>query len=56
LRASLAIDEEQAKIEKFRKMILDKKEKIAQAERNIADYEEGIADCEKYIEKLRELL
>jgi chromosome segregation ATPase len=56
LRASLAIDEEEAKIEKFHKMILDKKEKIAQAEKNIADYEEGIADCEKYIEKLRELL
>jgi septal ring factor EnvC (AmiA/AmiB activator) len=56
LRASLAVDEEQAKIEKFRKMIQDKKEKIAQAGKNTADYEEGIADCEKYIEKLRELL
>ena len=56
LRAALSIDEEQAKIEKYRRMILDKKEKIIQAEKNIADYEEGIADCEKYIEKLRELL
>ena len=56
LRASLAIDEEHAKIEKFRRMILDKREKIARAEKSITDYEEGIADCEKYIEKLRELL
>jgi len=56
LRASLSIHEEQAKIEKFRRMIQDKRDKIAQAEKNIADYEEGIADCENYIGKLRELL
>lgn len=56
LRASLAIDEEQAKIEKFRRMIQDKRDKIAQAEKSIADYEEGISDCENYIEKLKELL
>jgi len=56
LRASLAIDEELAKIEKFHRMILEKREKITQAEKSIADYEEGIADCESYIEKLKELL
>jgi chromosome segregation ATPase len=56
LQASLAIDEERAKIEKYRKMILEKKDRIAMAEKNIAEYEEGITDCENYIEKLRELL
>ena len=56
LRASLAIDEERAKIEKYHRMIQEKKEKIAQAEKNIADFEEGIADSESYIKKMQELL
>jgi chromosome segregation ATPase len=56
LRASLAIDEEQAKIEKCRKLIEDKKARIAEAEKDIAEFEEGIKDSEKYIEELRKLL
>ncbi|MCL2126966.1 MAG: hypothetical protein FWH38_01815 [Treponema sp.] len=56
LRASLSIDEEKAKIEKYRRMILDRKDKIAQAEKNITEFERGIAESEKQIEKLHELL
>jgi uncharacterized coiled-coil DUF342 family protein len=54
LRISLAIDEEKAKIEKYRKMILDKKDKIAQAERNINEYERYIRDSEAAIQKLQD--
>jgi hypothetical protein len=54
LRISLAIDEEKAKIEKYRKMILDKKDKIAQAERNISEYERNIRDSESAIQKLQD--
>jgi len=53
LQASLAIDEERAKIEKYRKMIQDKKDKIAQAEKNIMEYEENIRVSEAAIEKLQ---
>ena len=56
LKASLAIDDEKAKIEKFRRMILDKKNKIAQAEKSIAEFEAGIRDSETTIEKLQNLL
>ena len=56
LEASLAIDEEKAKIDKFHKMILEKREKIARAEQNIAEYEEGIRYSEACIEKLQDLL
>ena len=56
LRAALAIDDERAKIEKYHKMILDKKDKIAQAEKNITEFEAGIRDSEANIEKLQSLL
>jgi chromosome segregation ATPase len=56
LRASLAIDEEQAKIEKSRRHIADKRMKIAEAEKDIAEAEDSIKDSEKYIEELRKLL
>jgi len=53
LQASLAIDEEKAKIEKYRKMIQDKKDKIAQAEKSIMEYEENIRVSEAAIDKLQ---
>ncbi|MDR2922008.1 MAG: hypothetical protein LBU85_01555 [Treponema sp.] len=56
LEASLAIDDEKAKIEKFRKMILEKRDKIAKAELDITEYEEGIRDSEAFIKKLQNLL
>ena len=56
LEASLSIDDEKAKIEKFRKMIQEKRDKITKAEQDIAEYEEGIQDSEAYIQKLQNLL
>ena len=56
LRASLAIDEEKAKIEKCRKSIDDKKVRIVEAEKAIADLEDDIKDSEKNIEELQKLL
>jgi hypothetical protein len=56
LKASLAVDEEKEKIEKYRKMIEDKKDKITQAENNIMEFEEGIRVSEANIEKLKNLL
>jgi predicted nucleic acid-binding Zn-ribbon protein len=56
LRASLAIDEEKAKIEKCRRSIEDKRARITEAEKDIAGFEESIKNSEKYIEELRKLL
>jgi hypothetical protein len=56
LQASLAIDEEKAQIEKYRKMIQDKKDKIAQAEKSIIKFEENIKVSEANIVKLESLL
>ena len=56
LEASLAIDDEKVKIDKFLKMIQEKREKIAKAELDISEYEEGIRDSEAFIQKLQELL
>jgi DNA repair exonuclease SbcCD ATPase subunit len=56
LETSLAIDDEKAKIDKFRKMIQEKREKIAKAELDIREYEDGIRDSEAFIQKLQELL
>jgi len=56
LKASLAIDDEKARIEKFRRMIHDKKDKIAQAEKSIAEFEKNIGESEETIEKLQNLL
>jgi len=56
LEASLAIDDEKAKIDKFQKMIQEKREKIARAELEITEFEEGIRDSEAFIKKLEEQL
>jgi len=56
LEASLAIDDEKAKIDKFRKMIQEKRDKIARAELEISEFEEGIRDSEAFIQKLQDLL
>jgi hypothetical protein len=56
LEASLAIDDEKAKIDKFRKMIQEKREKISRAELEITEIEEGIRDSEAFIKKLQDLL
>jgi hypothetical protein len=56
LQASLDIDEEKARIEKYRRMIIEKREKIAQAEKNIMEFEEHIKVSEAGIEKLKALL
>jgi chromosome segregation ATPase len=56
LQASLDIDEEKARIEKYRGMIGEKREKIAQAEKSIMEYEENIRVSEAGIEKLKALL
>jgi uncharacterized protein YwgA len=56
LEAALAIDDEKVKIDKFLKMIQEKREKIAKAELDISEYEEGIRDSGEFIKKLQELL
>jgi hypothetical protein len=56
LRASLAVDDEQAKIEKYRRLIEDRKAQIAEAENYIAEAEDGIKSSEKYIGELQKLL
>jgi len=56
LRASLAIDEEKNKIEKFKRSIEDKKHKIKDLEDAINDLEESVRDCQKYISELEKQL
>ncbi|MCL2809362.1 MAG: hypothetical protein FWD24_04765 [Treponema sp.] len=56
LKASLAIDDEKAKIEKYKKSILDKKSKIVDLEDSISDLEESVRDSEKYIQELQKQL
>jgi len=56
LRTALAIDEEKAKIEKYRNSIEDKKKRIDDAQKAIADLEGSITDSEKHIEELQKLL
>jgi len=56
LEASLAIDNEKAKIDKFQMMIQEKRNKIAKAEQDIAEYEEGIKDSEAFIQEMQNLL
>jgi chromosome segregation ATPase len=56
LRASLAIDEEKSKIEKFQRSIEDKKNRIYDLQKNIGDLEESVRDCEKYIQELQKQL
>lgn len=56
MSASLAIDDENAKIEKHRRMIREKQGRIAQAQKGIIELEGRIRDSESAIEKLRLLL
>jgi hypothetical protein len=53
LRASLAIDDEKAKIEKIQRLITDQRDKIEKAEKNIACFEEEIKTAQSVIEKLK---
>jgi uncharacterized coiled-coil DUF342 family protein len=55
LKAAIAIDEENAGIEKYRRMIQEKRDKIARAEKDILELEKSIRDSEAGIEKLRRL-
>jgi len=56
LQASLDIDEEKERIEKYLRLIAEKREKIAQAEKSIMEFEENIRVSEASIEKLKALL
>jgi uncharacterized coiled-coil DUF342 family protein len=56
LTASLKIDEEKTKIEKFQRTIEDKKKRIIDLEKGIADLEESVSDCRKYIQELEKQL
>ena len=56
LKASLSIDEENAKIEKYLKTIEDKKNRIAEFEKAIEDLEESVSDSEDHIQELKKQL
>jgi predicted RNase H-like nuclease (RuvC/YqgF family) len=56
LMASLAIDEENAKIEKYKRSIEDKKMRIKEMETAIGDLEESVRDSENYIVELKKQL
>jgi len=56
LRASLAIDEEKYKIEKYGKTIDEKKMRITEFQKNIADLEDSIRESEGYIRELEKQL
>jgi chromosome segregation ATPase len=56
LSASLAIDEENAKIEKFQRSIEDKNNRIDELKRSIDDLEESVRDSQTYIQELRKQL
>jgi uncharacterized coiled-coil DUF342 family protein len=56
LMASLAIDEEKAKIEKYKRSIEDKKMRIVEFEKAIVELEENVSDSENYIQELQKQL
>jgi len=56
LRASLSIDEERSKIEKYERTIEDKKKRIEEFEKNIEELEENVRDSMKYIQELEKQL
>jgi predicted nucleic acid-binding Zn-ribbon protein len=56
LTASLAIDEENAKIEKYQRSIEDKNNRIDELKRAIEDLEENVRDSQAYIQELRKQL
>jgi len=56
LRASLSIDEEKNKIEKYLHSIEDKKNRITEFEKAIADLEESVSESEEHIQELQKQL
>jgi chromosome segregation ATPase len=56
LTASLAIDEENAKIEKFQRSIEEKNNKIDEIKKAIGDLEESVRDSQAYIQELKKQL
>ncbi|MDR0302332.1 MAG: hypothetical protein LBI04_08495 [Treponema sp.] len=56
LTASLAIDEESAKIEKFQRSIEDRRNKIAEMKKAIDDLEDSVRDSQAYIQELKKQL
>lgn len=56
LQASIAVDDEQAKIEKYRRLIGQKRDQITKAEKDIAKFEGGIQEAEEYMAELQKLL
>jgi len=56
LTASLKIDEEKSKIEKYHRSIEDKRKRIVDLEKGIADLEDSVSDCRKYIQELEKQL
>jgi len=56
LTASLAIDDENAKIEKFQKSIEEKNNRIEELKRAIDDLEENVRDSQTYIQELKKQL
>ena len=56
LKASLAIDDENSKIERYRRSIDDKKNRIVEFEKAIEDLEENVHESEKNIQELQKLL
>jgi DNA repair exonuclease SbcCD ATPase subunit len=56
LKASLAIDDEKSKIEKYKKSIEEKKSRITDLEKSIAELEEDVRDSENTIVELQKQL
>ena len=56
LTASLAIDEENAKIEKFQRSIEEKNNRIDELKKAIDDLEESVRDSQSYIQELKKQL
>jgi len=56
LRASLAIDEEKAKIDKYKRSIEEKKDKISDLENGIKELQDSVRDSEGYIQELQKQL
>jgi len=56
LTASLQIDEEKEKIDKYQKTIEEKKKRIIEFEKTIVELEENISECAKHIQELEKQL
>jgi len=56
LRASLEIDDEKTKIEKYRRSIDDKKSRIEELESDIVDLKHSVRDSQTHIQELEKML